>query len=166
MKTITKTIIASLVFCGAVSSANSAQVELLGNSLNYYTSFSIDKTHQYSLDNLPKDAIGLYGTYAVYENSSSLLPKDTLAFMRKSDNLVGAIILNSIDYKCKNKNPHCYPLASLDEEIIHYELKNGFHRVEISNIKTWLEAYQILSKSKEIKKFSPSFDLGSEVKAQ
>ena len=158
-----------LLFLGSISlglnTVNAQEVELLGSNLEYHKSFTIDKTIKYNSENLPKNAIGLYGNYAVYEADGSS-SSQVLAFMRKKDSVVGALVLNTIDFKCKNQNPNCYPLTSLDEKIEHYELNEGFHRVIVPNIETWLEVYKILQASKEVKKFAPSFDLGSQATGQ
>ncbi len=159
-----RTIIISLcIFSLALVKAMAATIEIDGEQYEYYPSFRIDKTKKVSLDTIPGAAIGLYGRYAVYQESDGLTSSSVLAYIRKNNALKGALVHNTIDYICKSENLACAPLAHTKARVSPLNAEQGMYRAMVYNMNTWIEVYTTLQQSTEVKTFAPLLDTGEQV---
>src|SRR5574344_34036 len=159
-------LIALFSLAGLASVASAESMVVNGESIEVYRSFTIDRTLEVSATNLPENAVGIYGKYAVYEGTGEVSP-NVLSYIRRSEKLEGGLVLNTIDYRCKSTNIACAPLNGLENVAIStLNAKKGFYRAIIPNINTWFEAYGILVQSTEIKNFAPVYDVGVEASVQ
>ncbi len=163
--TITRILACTALMMLIISPVMAEDISFHGENLQYFPSFSIDKSVTVSADALPSDAVGLYGSYAVYNGDGSTSP-NVLAFMRRANNPVGALVLNTIIYSCKSHNLACAPLSDMDVTVRVINQKVGLYQAIIPNIQTWFAAYDILRQSTDIKKFAPSFDKGAVASVQ
>lgn len=158
-------LVVAIALAGLASAASAENMVVKGESIEVYSSFSIDRSQEFTATSLPAEAVGIYGKYAVYEGTGESSPT-VLAFVRRSTNLNGGLVLNTIDFRCKKENLSCNPLQELAVTVKALNPKRGVYRAIVPDIKTWFEAYGKLSESTEIINFAPLYDTGVSVSVQ
>lgn len=149
--------------CIADDTKNNNEVDTIvfsGDTYEIYTTFSIASDVMDAFDIVPDDAFGVYGRRLVY--ASDKAPANVLAFIKPVGKDVGALLLNTIDYKCSGSEFEC--LGVIPKHIANsyvVDVKNSYYRSSFLDFSSWHEGFKLLKSSNCVDAIAPLLDFGT-----